>query len=464
MSPPQTDPLPRWKGISSTSILPTDDYWEYLGSVAAGRQLDALRAQSDRRVGELSPGDLPPPADTATALLDRLASDGWIERKRRHTCPRCGAELDGQQCQEFACPHCGEVFSQQGEVTTETVYVRALAPSRDVEWVIALHGMNTRGAWQEEFSWHLATTWGRSVPVAVYKYGIVIPGVIMPWRRRALLQGLRLKLVTLRDQARAQDFHGNPDVVAHSFGTWLLGHLLLGELRRPEGERLRFGRVILAGCVLRPDFDWATVKGAGLVEEVLNHYGTKDAVVPMAHCAIWDSGPSGRRGFDDAEVANLRAEGYGHSDLLSTTKWVVDDQPRQKHRGEAAESHLEHTYRRFWRPFLVLPTGELSRLPGCVHPGEPWRRLPWPLRGTLFPVVVLTLAASLAVLLGAGLGKALLASWPMPWATVAASAAGLARALAGVSAGGLLLLLVSIGGTTVWRRIRSWRRSDVYHP
>jgi hypothetical protein len=79
--------------------------------------------------------------------------------------------------------------------------------------------MKTAGAWQEAFSWHLATTWGRGVPVAVYKYGIVVAGVIMAWRRRELVRQFRNKVAVLRDEARAQGYSGNPDLVAHSFGT-----------------------------------------------------------------------------------------------------------------------------------------------------------------------------------------------------------------------------------------------------
>ncbi len=457
MSPMQ--PSTTWTGTGSTTISPTDDYWEHLARVMPGKQHDALRALMDRSVGEISPSDLPPPADTAIALLDRVAADGWLERKLRHTCPSCEAELDDRQREEPACPFCDAAFYERGGVTTETVYVRSLAPSRDVDWVVALHGMNTRGAWQEELSWLLATTWGRSVPVAVYKYGKVIPGVIMQWRRRTLQRGLRVKLAALRDQARAQGFHGNPDVLAHSFGTWLLGHLLLAELDRPKPERLAFGRIILAGCVLRPDYSWARVKAAGLVEEVLNHYGTKDPVVPLAHATIWDSGPSGRRGFDGAEVLNLRAEGYGHSDLLTTDKWVADDDPFQKQPTETSETHLAHAYRRSWKPFLTLPATELHRLPDRADPTTPWQQLPWPLRGTLFPVFALPLAASLALIALAVLGWLLLTGWSLPRVPTPASAAALAGAAAAVSAGGLVLLLASIGGTAVWRRVRTCCRS-----
>jgi len=43
----------------------------------------------------------------------------------------------------------------------------------------------------------------------------------------------------------------------------------------------------------------------------------------FVHATIWDSGPSGRRGFDRDQVLNLRAEGYGHSDLFSILPLIL---------------------------------------------------------------------------------------------------------------------------------------------
>ena len=430
-----------WIGRASTSIVPPPDYWEHIAAEMAGPQLDRLRRLSDERVTEFTSSGLPPPEDTATELLERVAGDGWVERQARLTCPNCQFALDDEQAAQPVCPRCGESYEGHGGVVVETIYVRHLAPSRAVDWIVAIHGMNTTGAWQEAFSWQLATTWGQSVPVAVYKYGIVIAGVVMAWRRRKLQRDLRTKLATLRDEAEARGFSGKPDAIAHSFGTWLLGHLLQNELTQSPEERLRFGRIILTGCVLRPDFDWRSIKDAGLVDDVMNHYGTRDPIVPLAHVAIRDSGPSGRRGFDGDQVLNLRAEGYGHSDLFSITKCFVDDKPfRPCGSGAAGTSHLEHSYKRYWRPFLTLPHQELNSLPDRADPSTAWHQLWWPLRGTIFPFVVLPLIAALVALLVAGLGQALLEVWSVS-AVVAAVAAG------------LTLIFVGIGMALTWRQL-----------
>ena len=135
------------------------------------------------------------------------------------------------------------------------------------------------------------------------------------------------------------------------------------ELTR-KGARLHFGRVILTGCILRPDFDWGKIKEARLIEEVLNHYGTKDWVVPLAQATICDSGPSGRRGFDGREVINVQAKGCGHSDLFSITDFANESGFFSRNaRGAGAVTHLEHAYTRYWKPFLTLPREELGQEP-----------------------------------------------------------------------------------------------------
>jgi hypothetical protein len=431
-----------WVSKGSTSIVPPADYWEYLAATVSSRQVEELKQLSDQRLNEFSASALPLPERTAVELLDRVTDDGWLERRHRRRCPNCNFEVSEDEALLSVCPECGEAYSQHGGVTVETIYIRNLAPSRTVDWVVAIHGMNTKGAWQEAFSWHLSTTWGRSVPVAVYKYGIIVAGVVMAWRRSQLEDRLRNKLAILCHEAVKQGFSGKPDVIAHSFGTWLVGHLLEKELMRDSDEQLKFGRIILTGCILRPDFNWGRIKDAGLVEEVVNHWGSKDAIVPLAHATIWDSGPSGRRGFDGKQVLNIRAEGCGHSGLFSIEKRVLNGKSSQGHTGAAGEmSHLEYSYKRYWRPFLTLPESELGGLPDQRDPKEPWRQFAWPLRGTLFQIVALPLVFTLCVLFVAYLGRSLWGVREVP------------MFIASISAAGLALILAATAITVVWRQL-----------
>lgn len=433
--------MKEWVGIASETVLPPRDYWDDLKGHLPERQVLSLRDLSNQRLNEFTSDALPPPESDAARVLVAVAADGWLREEIRSSCPNCGYQPADATELSNTCPECGQAPDDFGGVALETVYTRQLAPQRDVDWVVAIHGMSTRGEWQEEFSWFFSTTWGRAVPVAVYKYGFVIAGVVMAWRRRHLQRKLRGKLAVLRAQARQQGFSGKPDLIAHSFGTWLIGHVLEDELKRASDDRLEFGRVILAGCILRPDFDWASVRDAGIVEEILNHYASNDAIVPLAQYTIWDSGPSGRRGFDGDEVVNVRAEGYGHSDLFTVSKCVVEGKHLQPC-GEDGIHHLEHNYRRYWRPFLTLPEAELRGMPDRADSSSTWRPMPTPLRGMIFPFIALPLVLALLVV---GLG------WLSALGDQLTGIGTWGLAVGGVA---LSLLLIWTGLTMVLRRIR----------
>lgn len=422
--------FPRAKG--TLDRLPMAEYWRDVARRLPNAPVTQLRELFDLRLGEFRTSDLHPPEAEALHLLEQISADGWIERVERFRCAGQGDSLTPEEAASVDCPYCHASLDNPGDLITEIVFTHQLPPVRAVDWVVAVHGMNTSGAWQEAFSWKISTTWGQSVPVAIYKYGIVIASVIVAWRRRKLQRGLRVKLAVLEQEARKRGFNGKPDLIAHSFGTWLIGHLLEDELKRDQGDRLRFGRIILTGCILRPDFDWARIKNGGLVDDVMNHYGTADKVVPCAQATIWDSGPSGRRGFDGTEVINVRAIGMGHSDLFSIDRLLAD-----------GRSALETSYWDHWRPFLTLPQVELMNLPERCDPVNPWRPFVWILRGTIFPLVALPLVIALLAEFAAIAGQVL---WP--WMAVF-------NRIARVSFAGLIVISAFLGVTLLFRALRA---------
>ena len=113
----------------------------------------------------------------------------------------------------------------------------------------------------------------------------------------------------------------------------------------PDHSDLKFGRVLLAGCILRPDFDWQKHIDNKRVEAVLNHYGTADIPVRIAHWFIPDSGPAGRIGFSKPGPLNVPAEGYGHSEFFAL----------EKLRAILTDGGV-------WERFLTLPTESLREL------------------------------------------------------------------------------------------------------
>ncbi len=291
-------------------------------------------------------------AKAARALLRDPLLTVWLREETELTCPEGGEELTEEEAAGPVCPNHPEIAFSQTPVERTTFFVHDAPPTRDVPWVLALHGMNTRGAWQEELNWRVSMTYGRMVPVAIYKYGKILPGAVLRFRQRRIMAGLIERIRRLAGETSTSGFGDRPDVLAHSFGTWLLGHALTAY------PKLRVGRVILLGSILRPDFDWSSLIKRGQVQAVLNHHGTADGWVRIAQRFIPCSGPSGRRGFDDPAVLNRPAKDFGHSQFF--------------------EDHvLPGLFKTVWGPFLTAAPETLRDLPGLTRPSATWRPGHW---------------------------------------------------------------------------------------
>lgn len=289
--------------------------------------------------------------DARSLLRDPALAD-WLREEIEYRCPEGGEELTEEEAAGGVCPTHPEIDFSEHPVETTTSFVHDAPPTRDVRWVLALHGMNTRGAWQEDLNWRVSMAYGRMVPVAIYKYGVVRPGAVLRFRQRRIMQELIERIRRLAGETSTSGFGDRPDVIAHSFGTWLLGHALVAD------PKLRVGRVILLGSILRPDFGWNRLIRRGQVKAVLNYHGTRDGWVRVAQRFIPCSGPSGRRGFDDPAVLNHPAEGFGHSQFFE-------------------EDVLPGLFEKVWGPFLTAAHESLPDFPGLARPPSRWRPGRW---------------------------------------------------------------------------------------
>jgi hypothetical protein len=320
---------------------------------------------------EITPAELSSETESsakdALALLSEIASLGALKHERRSTCFNCRRTLSFQQAAEQNCPYCKELFDDHPPgIETVEVFTYESLPTRDVRWVLTLHGMNTQGEWQEDLNWLVSKTYARMVPVAIYKYGLVRPGAFLRFRHRQLMQGLIRRMKKLTGETKEAGFGSRPDVVAHSLGTLLLGHALQVD------STLNVGRVILTGCVLRPDFDWNKLIERGQVEAVLNHYGTKDFWVKIAHYFIPDTGPSGRRRFSSGlPLLQVPADNFGHSDFFRP-------------------DNLSKEFKGLWGSFLTTPLAELYKLDSPKTSGENWKQAMWCFRATIARYFLLT--------------------------------------------------------------------------
>lgn len=312
------------------------------------------------------------PDPALQGFLSELVSSHRMQRIDARLCPNasCRLPLDSGMVANGECPNCHLAFGEAGEEPTLSTRYRIIGEAgRDIRWVIVIHGMNTRGAWQEDLSWLIANKLKYAAPVLIHKYGWATIDVLLAPLHRKLAKALGGKIRRAADYARTRGLTAAPDILVHSFGSRLFSLVLQDK----EFADLCFGRVITVGSIIRPDFAWSPLIDAGRVEAVLNHMGGKDVPVLVAQFLIPGTGPSGRVGFIDPAVLNQRTAVFGHSDCLG-------------------EQHLRKALAKggLWDRFLTQPQGLFA-------PDDPFAKVTW--RPAFVPLRLVTHGLSLILFL-----------------------------------------------------------------
>lgn len=292
-------------------------------------------------------------------FLEAAVLAGLAEPQEIVSCPNCSQPLDAEMAAGDECQFCDEAFTDHGGVVRRTVYRLKVRRTRDICWVIAVHGFNTHGPWQQEFSWRIATKLKYSAPVLIYKYGLIRFSVLVRWRHSALARQLGKTIRAAIAHAKVSGIPEPPDIVIHSFGSQLFVQLLA----LPEFNDLRFGRVIAAGSVVRPDYDWSQRIAQGRIEAVFNHCGGRDYAVPFAQFFIPGTGPGARRGFSDPAAINVLNPNYRHSscfDIAELEANLAEGGLWDRFLRRSPESLADEVQR--WRPALWRPVWRPARV------------------------------------------------------------------------------------------------------
>jgi hypothetical protein len=294
----------------------SEERWAHALSrrVVLGENLEFSAAQLARQLEETDVSRL-------EAFLSKLVEWGSAIRFTVFVCPMstCRQPIP-LGVDPTACPSCRTNFVEEGVDAIAEPFFRLIAAfSRDIRWMVVIHGMNSRAPWQETFSWEIANRLKYSAPVLIYKYGWATIEVLFAPVHRRMAKRLGERLRTAIEKARASALPDRPDVIAHSFGTRLFSLVL----EDPTFADLRFGRVITAGSIIRPDFNWDRHYADDRVEAVLNHVAAQDTAVPLAQWCIPGSGPGGKVGYTSRKVLNVRNNQYGHSSFFEPTN-IVD--------------------------------------------------------------------------------------------------------------------------------------------
>lgn len=173
------------------------------------------------------------------------------------------------------------------------------------KWIISVHGIRTRGVWQKELNPELNAAGLRHAPLD-YGFYTALAFVWPPSRER------QIKRFLDRYSNHVALYGSRPSVVAHSFGTYLVGRAME---KYPE---VTFDQVILCGSILPRAYSWANRIPSQAIR-VLNDYGRRDFWAKVVTWLVRDSGPSGSEGFTDeagGRVIQRRHPEFRHSDYF----------------------------------------------------------------------------------------------------------------------------------------------------
>ncbi len=165
-------------------------------------------------------------------------------------------------------------------------------PKRVDRMVVTLHGIRTHAAWQRAFA-ETASDAGLEARMDRWSFGhFPVVRFLQPWSRMARVKWFR---DSYDDEfgalLAATSSLDRPSIVAHSFGTYILGYALL------RYSYLRFGKVILCGSILPKGFPWDKIIERGQVQAVRNEFGTEDVWTRLVDRFVPGTGASGRDGF-----------------------------------------------------------------------------------------------------------------------------------------------------------------------
>ncbi len=184
-------------------------------------------------------------------------------------------------------------LARTGTYRLEEQNKRSIASDR---LIFPLHGIRTRGDWQKAFS-EVAHDAGWKCRLEHWSFGrFSLLQFLSPWSRKAKVKWFRETYFNQNKIERLELDHGQyPCVVAHSFGTFVLGNALI---KYPD---IRLNKVILCGSILNRGFPWLKLIQRGQVQAVRNEYSRKDFWARIVRYLIPGTGSSGWNGFADEE-------------------------------------------------------------------------------------------------------------------------------------------------------------------
>jgi pimeloyl-ACP methyl ester carboxylesterase len=187
--------------------------------------------------------------------------------------------------------------------------------------VFPLHGIRTLAEWQKAFA-DLAAKHSWICPLDRWHYGIFsIFNFVNPRDRFAKVTWFRSRYTEALNEYQTiiDGDEDRPSVVAHSFGTYILGYSLL------RYNNIKFDKVILCGSILPTNFPWDELIESGQVHAVRNDIGVEDFWSKVCGFVVPGTGPSGKQGFSKKHPRLIQTEhNLTHSEFFESS-WMKEN-------------------------------------------------------------------------------------------------------------------------------------------
>lgn len=165
--------------------------------------------------------------------------------------------------------------------------------------VLLIHGIRTHAWWQGEVKALIEeNTNAHVIPLKYGKFDLLRFWCPLNICRRGPIDRLHKEL---RSAIKLHN-GGRITIIAHSYGTYALSHILL------KHDDIQLHRIILCGSIIPTDFPWTRVApqltANQMRKSVINDCGTRDVWPVLAAATTWGYGSSGTHGFGSVQISD----------------------------------------------------------------------------------------------------------------------------------------------------------------
>lgn len=166
------------------------------------------------------------------------------------------------------------------------------APPKSKHILVLVHGIRTAAVWHDLVQEVFDPTEIRVIPIG-YEYHDVVR-FLWPFGRKGVVSYVQDQL----RQVRADYPQAAISLIAHSFGTYIVSHIL------SSSSGYRLSKIIFCGSIVDARFRWGQIQELPERSKFMNEVGFRDVWPVLARSSSWGYGTSGSFGFKQAKVSD----------------------------------------------------------------------------------------------------------------------------------------------------------------